>query len=226
MTSYEPRLTDLDPYLNPQYWDGHSLGVGEVNSSHRSVGNVNEQEYRFAQNVVDGLRNRDFVVTETFNDGDGFEVYGHEPGSLVLIRNEMLKGEPIDEPSRFIDIAKLPLPERPTDMIARPGDRGVDIFASEGSTYYMSAIHYGVVLPGAVDAICLIDAMPHPRRQEMSMRVISPISVGETLHEDLKGGGEAISRINVIQAIDQRVSIRRRTRRLVAGLSLEGVAQP
>jgi hypothetical protein len=218
MVSHEFTSNNIDLYLNPTYWDGHSLGLGEINDAYPVIRKVEDDEYAFTEKIVNGLPNKEFSVTQIYTSGDVFDVHEYEPGSLVVLRNEMLVGEPIEDLRRFSQLKEQPLPDRPSGMVTGPNDLGSGVFAHEGTTNYISVIRYGLVLAEVADALCVIDAEPGIERRALSMRIRSPISVGETMHEHLEEDGEIILRVNTIHAINRGISHRRKLSKWLNGL--------
>lgn len=113
------------PYLNPEYWDDHSIGYCDHASDPMSPPLRTGGVERRARRLLEGqLTTGRMFPHETYMNGQVFSPVAYELGTVVLCRQEQLYGSaPLAPDPRFV--AGNTLPNRPTDILPK--------FASEQS---------------------------------------------------------------------------------------------
>ncbi len=108
----------MQQYLIPEYWDGHSIGVGETE---RSTACFTLGAVRLAKRTVNEFleTNRTPYPLETYQSGTEIDSDQWVPGSLLYGRREYLRGK--TEDATPVSNKNLVLPERPTDLSFTPG---------------------------------------------------------------------------------------------------------
>ncbi len=136
----------LLPYLNPEYWDGHTLGQGDLTPTGTMVVSQG-REVKLAKNALIDYINRPGprFPLETFTIGQTFEPNAYNPGTVVAFRHELLdcKGSVI--------VPELPvdLPSAPTNAFLPQGKNfwgsRISIRDEEDVLWYRSTAMWGVV---------------------------------------------------------------------------------
>jgi len=204
---------DIQPYLNPNYWDGHSLGVGEIDAGPPRTCGIEVSDERFARrSIARSFLGGPLSITHSYRNGDTFDVSDYDPGSVVMLRDEALTGAPLT-PESLERLASQTLPERPTDTVSHTEDRGRMIAGMDIKGFtYLSMVNYGIVAKKArsQDLIIVPAFDSHPSRK-MSWFLPTPMAVGAITHKRTpENDWDMIRRINIIQAIDSKMLDKRK----------------
>jgi hypothetical protein len=110
-------LEELMPYLNPDYWDGHSIGYGSPTElSDRDSGGILalERGERLLKQRLEHMHS--VIAFETYREGEYFDIEQYGVGTVVIFRQEKLKGKVEDLGIDVRDLIGQPLPVRPLDV--------------------------------------------------------------------------------------------------------------
>jgi len=211
-----PEDQDIQPYLNPTYWDGHTLGVGETQTSGSDVW----PDQRFARQAISRVRSS-VVPLYTFTTGEVFDPVAYHPGTVVLFREEQLKGDPVLEDYSLEELSAQALPVRPTATSPSFGEESPAIVAKDDKRTYFSSVRWGVV-PKENDGGYLFSAPASgvfisglgARAVTPFVDISAPITVGETRHQpaSMPFTPERLRRINILHLVSYGSPERRRNR--------------
>lgn len=234
MTNDESIKT-LQPYLNPEYWGGHSIGYGELVHpwpDRPIFGRELRQSKSSLQERI-ALMEKALPI-ETFNDGQTFDADVYEPGTLVIFREESLRGN-ADKLEIDIETLKVqPLPTRPFDVSP---SFNLSISTTEsirvGDFSYFTAAKWGIVATGKSRRSILHTVSTGLVNKlgggEIMIAVPSlgthqpPIEIGETNHYIGRHGSEWLQRINILDVVAYGQSEKKKigVRGLAARLALD-----
>jgi hypothetical protein len=197
---------DIAPYLNPNYWDGHVLGQAEETVQSIGVPVLSSSDGRFAKTAIEAnLRSDNLSPLHTFDSGEVFDPTMYQPGTIVLFREEKLRGEPIGSDYSLEELTAQPVPLRASSTSPSFGNRSPIIAATDGSRTYVSHVRWGVVPRQQRNGGEYITSTPASRVVERGIgaRAVSavinapaPITVGETVHRN-----QGIYRVNILHLI-------------------------
>lgn len=200
----------LQSYLDPEYWGGHSLGYGPTEAMEYVP--LFEPAYRSSRGT---LRDRiatmeDFAPIEIYEDGEVFEAAKCAPGTLVILRQEILSGRANGSMADSEEFLTRPLPSRPLDVSPSLGPENTSIAIEAGKTKYYSMTRWGVVAVNKAGETVLHTTSTGGVQKLDNGEVIvpkftpvtckSPVKIGETQH--YKGRRiERLTRINVLHVL-------------------------
>lgn len=193
MTHIEGQV-DIAPYLNPNHWDGHTLGIGDLNDSASADYNFGESNY--ARKVINArVRSNAVVPLHTFQQGQIFNTAGYEPGTVVLFHEEILYGSSVEDDYNVDELMEQELPPRSTVTSPSFGDNAPFTFAKDGKRQYASSARWGVV-PRinqadhllSTPATFVIERGIGARACSPFLSTHAPILVGESLHTPPRQG--------------------------------------
>jgi|GEM_PF-4674474 len=217
--SINHEAVEITPYLNPNYWDGHSLGVGEASSEVR--GGFSLSDSRYARKTLNTRIRHDSVVPlETFRRGEVFNPTGYEPGTVILFRQESLYGDAVESDYEIEELMQQPMPERLVVTSPSFDDFVPLTTAKDDKRSYLNQVRWGVV-PRDNDKNYISSTMASAvRLRGASVRVYSPsintdgpIAIGETRHWSAnKDVSERLDRINILHVIAYGVAERKKQR--------------
>ncbi|HSX33473.1 MAG TPA: hypothetical protein VLF91_04005 [Candidatus Saccharimonadales bacterium] len=228
---------DIAPYLNPDYWGGHTLGVGpteETTLAHFP----SREERRFAEQAMRaGVRGRELVPLHTFYAGDTFNPGDHRPGTVVLFRQERLLGEHVATDYSLDELRAQPLPVRQTTTSPAFGVDTPVIIAKDGKRHYMNQLRWGVIpekYAGYIFSVAALGVFDDPRGARVLMPWIdteTPINIGEVQHTARRrvAASDYLRRINVLHIVTSGAPETRRGRKfrfLPRPLSARPVSYP
>ncbi len=226
----------LQPYLNPEYWNGHSIGFGQPSQAwpKRPVAGRELRQSKKAFQDRIALMEKALPI-ETFNECQTFDADAYEPGTLVIFREESLHG---NADKLDVDVETLrgqPLPTRPLNVSPSFGRTSTTESIRVGEFSYFTAAIWGIVAvdkarrtvlhtfsTGLVDKLGggrIIVALPSLGTHQ------TPINIGETNHFKGRYGSEWLQRTNILdvvaygQAEKKRVNLRNLAAKLAFGNS-------
>lgn len=147
-------MSDIDPYLNPNYWGGHMLGDGAPtpDSDFWKPPLYSLPDSAMREILRQGLALPQTEPQQTLQDGDVFDPEEWPSGTIVLLDRERLEGWRDNRRQRLPVVEGYEdheLPDRPRDL-----HQNLGILEHQGSVYakrpglrvlYMRAAHWGVV---------------------------------------------------------------------------------
>lgn len=181
-------MPHIAQYCNPAYWDGHTLGVGEVQERLPSV--ASHEINGFVRQALEStVRDPQPIPIETYKAGDTFNADTYRPGTIVLIGQEVLLGTPVDQDYDLDELSRQPLPPRPIETSPSFGSQAPFIIVSDTTRQYLSQVRWGVIcetederLIASVAASAVTQDGRGARARGLPMRSPSPLTVGETEH--------------------------------------------
>lgn len=199
---------ELAPYVNPEYWNGHSIGTGQtITESPPSTPDI--ESVGIQRKLQTGLRTMvDTTPLEVFWDDEVFNPDHYPLGTIVALREEVLLAGPH---SRGIDSEQfrgLSLPDKPA---RNPFYFDVNQHRSigEDGLNYSSGLKWGIVaerdrrgrqlhtVPATVvqrnSRGLAVSGMPSPRQ--------SLTEVGKTNHTVSMSGTEKLMRANLLEVM-------------------------
>ena len=221
------------PYLNPDYWNGHSIGYGENLGRPPRLQVFGQAVKQSKQSLQERLALMEKAVPlETCGDGQTFDAEGYELGTIVIFRDERLSGDP---DRLTIDVGSLkgqPLPARPFDVSPSFGRTSTSETIRDANLYYFTAARWGIigvnrarkkvlhsVSTGLVDKLGadrVLIALPSLKTEE------NPIKIGETKHY-AGPYGESLNRVNILDVLAYgRAEKKRSIANLAARLAFGG----
>ena len=205
---------DIINYLNPNYWDGHSLGAGSMTYS--------ADKYSFWSTLkgFKAFRN-DFnpealEPRKTFDEGNVFDPDEYDPGTFVYMGQEVLCGAAVIKDYEVAKVAELPLPEQPQTYIPEIG--GHMTIAWDRKRRYVNTGLWAVVLEGRKSNYLISTLAPTivkvgegARASHPFTRHGRPIEIGSINHHYstsslITRNSEMISRINQVHTINNDVA--------------------
>jgi hypothetical protein len=205
---------DIANYLNPNYWNGHSLGAGPMTYS--------ADKYSF-WSTLKGFKafKNDFnpealEPLDTFDEGGIFEPDEYDPGTFVYMGQESLRGAAVIEDYEVAEVAELPLPERPQTYVPEIGGHMTTYW--DRKRRYVNTGLWGVVLEGrrsnylvSTLASTIVKGEGGVEASHPFTRHGQPIKVGEINHHFgtsslITINPETVSRINQVHVIDNNVA--------------------
>ncbi len=193
---------ELARHLNPEYWGGHSIGVGEANLP-PSVPDVDQTSARL--HLERGLKRMNGSgPIMTFEEGMVFDPQEVPDGTIVALSEESLIATPDVAGIGMEGFRDLPVPERPIFTAGNEANtRSVEV---EGFDYTV-ALKWGIVeardsrsrilhiVPARVvqrnNGSTRVGGLPKPRK--------GPIKIGETVHLRDRIGVEKLTRVNLLE---------------------------
>lgn len=193
--------TEIQPYLQSAYWDGHYTGDQDITKMERLVlGIEGRHVYRLAESELDDLGNA--FPLATLDQGRTFDPTDHAIGTLAFLSEELLDLE--NRYESLVNTSVHPLPERPVEIsftsrtieganikyrsytrlgvVACPKATG----QKELYTLPITRLRNGWAIPG-----------PNVRFKE------TPLTVGSTRHDLIAPRHERLTRVNRIQIVSQ-----------------------
>jgi hypothetical protein len=209
----------LLPYLNPEYWDGHSLGYGEpvaplsMEPVLKQVMFILESSRRERQ-LLDriSLMHR-AVPVQSFTDGEVFDPEAHETGTLVIFRKEFLSGDPAMMEADAESLTDQPVPARPLDLSPNfafgPATEtvrsGVGLYATNARWGIVSTSitrSHKVLFTASTGGIHKRQHGGEARTTVLALNMIDhPIEVGATDHHVTHDKREILERVNALDLV-------------------------
>ena len=186
---------DIATYLNPCYWDGHTLGVGEMLSVASGESEYALEDSLFAKSALDtyfrnwGVNSRPL---HTFEAGDVFEPIDYRPGAVVIFTDESLEGPPVMPDYALEELANLTVPKVPVETVPSFGDSSPYLKLTDGQRTYIGEVRWGVVPRN--DRGLYISSIPARGvmawKDDVAARIPcretpTPVRMGETTHQSL-----------------------------------------
>ncbi len=136
--------SDLAPYLNPAYWNGYSLGYGDVETNTpRSTTYIGRMiAYLSVQDHV--VSKRGILEGVTLQPGDIFDAQDHPKGTVVLFQWEDIHTHGKVDPISPEDYKGVPVPARPFL------NQELSILDEERLRHYSTAPFLGAVGAGMI----------------------------------------------------------------------------
>lgn len=208
----EVSIEELTPYLNPGYWGDHSIGHGEAVSTlpktYAAMRTPRPIRRTFEERIAAMER---IVPIETLNSGETFEATDYSEGTVVMFREEELRG---DASQLDVDVETLKgqqVPPRPTEFALALGwQASKSEFLRSGITSYANRVYCGMVGKNRDDepVIYAASALFIQRLgagKAMTAGALwsayrTPITVGETVHVKTKNN-ELLHRVNLLEVV-------------------------
>ena len=173
----------IRPYLNPAYWEGHSLGFGEAPMISPDASYASKPEQFRAlgtllahqQQLVKG-----YVALEGFKDGDKLNPNDHAPGTLFCLEQEALaKSCGAPNPALGDSWPKLPVRPRMHET------RSIRDDSLEGG--YVASTVWGVVtrkrrFNRLGQRLLLAVTEPRSGKLYVGDETLGHVTMGETVH--------------------------------------------
>jgi hypothetical protein len=213
----EVAFEEIVPYLNPTYWNGHSIGYGpDTQTSHPDLAPLKSPISRATkQNLKERIASMERVVpVETVTTGETFDPDNYNQSTLVMFRQEVLKSNPIEHSLdvKNLNQQKLPVPQ--TTFALGFGSRtNPSEFMVNDSLTYANRIFCGVVdtKKHSKDTKHILHAAPARLIERIGGGKVllsgalfrtyeNPVRVGETIHTTTKSA-ETLLRINLLEVI-------------------------
>lgn len=195
----------LQQYLQPDYWDGHSIGVGETVASTMRVSSAATKAAKYVVNNFLSTGRTPFPL-DTYAAGEALDADQWAPGSLLYGRQEQLHGH-VKHLLPAPEDTDMSVPQKNTDLSYEPG-ASAD-FVAVGKVFYATAKGFFVVAPfedgNRLMPVYMHDIRPagpdglrafyaHPGLQK-------EFTVAETTHLKVLGGHELLFRMNTLQLV-------------------------
>lgn len=227
-----PEALRIAPFLDPEHWNGHSIGIGDVNSKAQrdpgfiAVGSGLIGLSFVMDNPAEPARDRQYSPGEVFNIGEQLS------GKVVAYAKEVLYGAtPVDE-GELEEIAGLAA--RPTDTRLGidvsadprrkpPLSEAFDRYIEAGDRVYTASTYFGVVSLNGFGRKRFVGFSrgifyQHDKSGKLTYTrlVVEPepseIRIGEVRHSR-SGGIERIERINALEIYRQGLPGRSRMKK-------------
>jgi hypothetical protein len=230
---------ELMPYLNPEYWNGHTIGYGQPIEPWPSQPPLRPGLSRSKKAIHERLANMEKAIPiETYNDSQVFDVNNYDPGTIVILREEDLRGYPGQLNIDIDNLKQQSLPQRPFDVSPSFGRASTTETISDGEITYFTAATWGIVVASRKDkkALHTVSTGLVDRLDSEKMLVAipwllatqTPIEIGETRHyagtrhAGTKNTVEWLQRINILDVVAYGKTQRKgnRIKSLAAKLSL------
>ena len=213
----------VEHYLNPNYWDGHTLGHGEIHPNPiRDSARAPFRNYFARKAAQRQYAVAPFTIRRTLLDGEAFDAREHAPGTVLWLGEERLLGVPSGQ--SLDTLAALPLPEKRSQITPPRGsiflrdtvDSLDEYRATNDRTIIYSRQTFLGVVPrfGRENAINMFAASSLVAKgfnldfYSTAVRYKMPRRVGDVQHHRLKSGeceGERLLRVNVIHILQNVV---------------------
>jgi hypothetical protein len=201
---------DIRPYLNPKFWDGHTLGFGVAQDGYG--GGYSYSDSRSSRKVINTrLRSNNVFPLHTFTTGDTFNPAGYEPGTVVLFRQDKMYGDRVEPDYSIDELAKQSLPLRETTTFPSFGERTPLTLSKQavGDSHYLSQVRWGVVLRDKTESFISSTPASSVFERGVNVRAYMPfinkkgqITIGETVHSRAPSSCyERLRRINILHII-------------------------
>lgn len=231
----EVPIEELAPRLNPDYWNGHSLGYGEATpipppGSASVMSPLSKGDLRGFKDRVASMER--VVPLETFSAGETFDPSNYHDGTLVMFRQEELRGNPGQLNVNVESLKGQDLPERPTDFSLDFGRYASDSeFLVSGPVSYSSRVMCGVVAAAAGDKNVVHAVSSRLIERVGGGRVYllgalwrtypNPLQTGEVTHS-IGVRSETVHRVNLLEVIayGHRATKKEKVKALVSKLAL------
>lgn len=218
----------LRPYLNPEYWGGHSIGDGKITGAWPSiVGDRGAWQAKRAMQDRLGLMEK-IVPIKTYVKGQTFDANDYELRTIVLFREESLMGslkELNKKAKSLVDTEVLP---RPVDVPSTVGSPNTAWGVRDGGLGYSSDARWGIVGLNEDGEKVLHTVSAKSVRQLGAGRIaigsvlgMRPgiIDIGETEHYESRNGSDRLTRVNLLDVVALGEPKRQETRSLLGGLT-------
>lgn len=201
----------IQPYLNPDYWGGHSIGYGPAEAPPPYiplVGHGQREAKRMLRERL--LRMAKAIPLETYQEGEIFDASGYEPGTLLLFREEHIAGSNASfafDPEEFENqkVPAKPMGTEPNFHMA-PSEDFKSIRDEEKDIRYLTRSSWGIVPEDNAPPVIFTASTASTMKigAGILLGILNwrhlPIEVGQTKHYE-KDGRETIDRINVIDVV-------------------------
>jgi hypothetical protein len=200
---------EMLPYLNPDYWGGHSIGYGELMGEQPRAplfgAAQRDAKHALAERV--GYMER-VIPIETLHDGQVFNPDEYEQGTVVVVRNELLLGNPDKVDGDVESLKGEPIPARPMNT-ATEFTSETSQSIRDGSLFYWSTARWGIVGRDKLRRAMLYTVSVGNVTKFGGGRVIvtpgfektaNPLKIGETKHY-AKNNEERLVRVNVLDIV-------------------------
>lgn len=211
---------NLRPFMNPEYWDGHTLGVGEaLPYADETFQNYRRSDSKFARASLEAVRTHAVVPIKSLYKGQTFNPFEYQPGTVVLYRGEALTGTPVEEDMSAEELAAGDLLDRPIDTSPSFGSLAPAIRITDMKRRYTSTPEWAVVPiennAGYITACAAGSVGSRSGHAHAPLPFINekaPFVVGEVRHWKLTDGREHITRVNILHVIAYGVAERQKGR--------------
>lgn len=223
----------IQPYLNPEYWDGHSIGYGEPTGEWPDRPNVGSR----LRDAKKALQTRvafmhKVVPIETYGEGQAFDVNTYNEGTLVLLREEFLMGHADNIDGDVETLIGGYLPDRSYDVSPSFGNTNTAIRVVDSGIRYASSTRWGVVslAKNEEKVLCTVRTDFVNKTGPGKVWVASAnltarsgqIEIGEVGHYKGRTGADRLERVNILDVVAHGEAKKERSAlgRFVANLSL------
>lgn len=204
-----PHELGLYPYLLPEYWNGHSIGIGDV--APPPYVRTDAKSRRVARGALEHYNSgASTIALQTFRHGDEFAAEAHPPGTIVCIENEQL----LTNLPLVVDVAEL-REDGVTAPETTPPMRLDELYvASNGVVHYLAQGCLGITAQTRKGAPVLLRRVSIPRfgytaHGHLGMAVTrgyrsSPpgFTAGQVDHY-ARGNGEVVTRDRAVHILQQ-----------------------
>jgi hypothetical protein len=210
----ERTFEEIAPYVNPNYWGGHSLGVGQMlEKRHDQLPMFGRQQRATKHVLKERLATMSTVIPlETYQNGDIFDAEVFENGTIVLFNKESLTGIASELPTNPNEFEELTLPSRPTNLATNFGSGTLSTFIKVEDLMYFSRSKWGVVAPSKDNNSKELHTASTSLVMKLGPQVVvsgafiellpTPLEIGETKHfVNPKSRRERIERVNVLEVV-------------------------
>lgn len=226
MAAHEQISGSIYSYLHPDYWGGHSIGIGEPALKEKDLYVRNRSADFVARTLgayLDDPAPR--IGIETFSLGDTFDPSAYAPGTITLAIQESVT----TDKGALPDASKLRAATAATSRVLLPmgpkklrhDTRGIG--TADGSIIFAQSYEWGVVAPGPKGAHALVHVIDLgigvrdgriavPRVAQQARKV--PITIGRVEHT------------KVVSAVIKQESVRRTNWLEVRTYLRSGPAEP
>lgn len=203
----------LTPYLNPEYWEGHSIQYGMI-TGELLAPSFGGPENRYCKRELQeriGLMEK-AIPLNTYSAGQTFDAETCEPGTIVLLREEALSGHADDMSVDPASLIGLPKPTRPVNASVSLGEN-----SSTRQTITNGAIEYRTLVKWGVVAVSKHENVLRTISTGLVQKIgagtvfidgihlgvpVNPIHVGRTEHLKSKVTDiEKVTRVNMLHVV-------------------------
>ena len=217
-------IEELMPRLNPGYWGGHSIGhgetVGEQPKDFTGIRVPRPIRSMFETRIASMER---IIPVETIHGGEAFDAANYNEGTVVMFREEDLRGDPDQLDIDMESFEGSEVAERPTGFALGLG------FASSRSEFmraeglsYSDRVYCGMVGKARDDDGNMVYAATAFSIYRSGVGKVmtagsvwsafrQPMKVGETTHTKTKSG-ELLHRVNLLEVVAYGETERKRER--------------
>ncbi len=205
----------LKPYLNPEYWDGITIGQEQP---WREIGPTSSRRAgRFAlRQLTSYLGNHaERSVLASYDEGEEFNAFDYEPGTIMIYHKESLSAFGKVAGSAIEESRGLPLPTRPKSLGFSLPEEGraeaSETIHASMQFYYQNRVLFGVMTEMGIKK-AFVSIFPDSLHREKSGRIrhLGPDPVAETPRftigksfrrrtEGIQYGKEHIERVNSLE---------------------------